>query len=228
VQFIGLHERHAALIDDQTARGEDTRRIGIEFIGEQHFTHADGVCAVHNNHIEAFGGCHAHIINAIADNHLSAWIGPGIATDAGQEFLGKPHHFAVNFHHHGFFHATMLQHALQHTAIAGANDQYALRRAMGQDGHMGDHFLIDEFIAFRDLHHAIQQHDAPMGFAFKDNNVLKIRLHARQFTLHPEALAPGGVKGFIDPAIGRHGDIPHKERPGAATRPLKQRQCFRL
>ena len=205
MQFIGLHERHPALIDDQASRREDARRIGVELIGEKCLTNADWVGAVHDDHIKAFGGRGTHIINAIANDHRGARIIPGIATDGRQEFLGKPHHFAINFHHHGFFDAAMLKHALENAAIARADDQHALGRAMGQDGHMGDHFLIDEFIAFRDLHHAIQQHHPAMGFAFKDDNVLKIRLHPRQFALHTEALAPGGVKGFIDPAIGRHG-----------------------
>ena len=208
MQFIGLHEGHAALIDDQAARREDARRIGVEFIGEKCLTNADRVGAVHDDHIKAFRGCHTHIINAIADDDLGAWIIPGIAANGRQEFLCKPHHFAINFHHDGFFDAAMLKYALQHATITRADDQHALGRAMGQDGHMGDHFLINEFIAFRDLHHAIQQHHPAMGFAFKDNNVLKFGLYPRQFTLHAEALAPGGVEGFIDPAIGRHGGIP--------------------
>ena len=208
MQFIGLHEGHAALIDDQATRREDAGRIGVEFIGEKYLTNADRVRAVHDDDIKAFRGRDTHIINAITDDYLGARVAPRIAANGWQEFLGKPHHFAINFHHHGFFDAAMLKHAFQNAAIARANDQNALGRAMGQNGHMGDHFLIDEFIAFGDLHHAIQQHHPAMGFAFKDNNVLKFGLYPRQFALHAEALAPGGVEGFIDPAIGRHGGIP--------------------
>ena len=60
-----------------------------------------------------------------------------------------------------------------HAAIARANDEHALRIAMRQQRHMGDHLLIGEFVGLGDLHHAVEHHDAAMRLALEDHDVLE-------------------------------------------------------
>ena len=90
-----------------------------------------------------------HVVDAVADDHLGARIGPGVAGDSRQELLGEADHLAVDLHHHRALDAAMLQHAAQHAAVAGADDQHRSRRAVRQQRHMRQHFLIDELVAPR-------------------------------------------------------------------------------
>ena len=113
------------------------------------------------------------MVDAVADDHLCARVGPGVAADAGQVFLGEPDHLAVDLHHRRVLDSAVLQHAFEHAAIAGADDQHAPGRAVGQQRHMGEHFLIDELVGFGDLHHAVQQHDAAVGVTLDDVDVLE-------------------------------------------------------
>ena len=55
------------------------------------------------------------------------------------------------------FDAVMFQHLARHATIAAAHNQHALGGPMGQDRHMGQHFMIDEIIRFGHLHHAIKR-----------------------------------------------------------------------
>jgi hypothetical protein len=54
-------------------------------------------------------------------------------------------------------HARMPQRLARHAAIAAADDQHPLRRAMGEDRHMRHHLVIDELVALGDLHDAVQR-----------------------------------------------------------------------
>ena len=94
-------------------------------------------------------GAVPHIVDPVADDHLRARVVPGIAGDAGQEFLGEPDHLAVDLDHHRARDGAVLQHAPQHAAVAGADDEHVARRAMRQQRHMRQHFLVDELIAPR-------------------------------------------------------------------------------
>ena len=148
-QFVRLHERHAALVHHQPARGQDARAVGVELVGEQHLAHADRIGGIDDDRVERRVRRALHIIDAVADDHLGARIVPGIAADRRQELLRQPDHLAVDFHHHRAPHAAMLQHAPQHAAIAGADDQHVLRRAVRQQRHVRQHLLVDELVAPR-------------------------------------------------------------------------------
>ena len=102
----------------------------------------------------------------------------------------------------------MPQHPTQHAAIAGPDDQHICRRAVRQQRHMGQHFLIHELIGLGDLDHAIQHHDAAMREAFEYHDILEIAFHPRQFAFHQKSLTPVGIKRFVEPAIGGHPGSP--------------------
>ena len=151
---------------------------------------------------------------------------PGVAGDVGQEFLRQADHLAVDFHHHRALHAFVLQDAAQHAAVAGADDQDIGGLAMRQQRHMGQHLLIYELIALGDLDDAVQHHDAAVGEAFEDDDVLELAFDPGEFALHQEALAPVGVKRFVDPAIGGHATAPEirTARDSAPGRVSRQRE----
>ena len=67
----------------------------------------------------------------------------------GRMLLGQADHLAVDLDHHRALDAAVLQHPAQHAAIAGADDQHALGRAMRQQRHMRQHLLVDELVAPR-------------------------------------------------------------------------------
>ena len=100
----------------------------------------------------------------------------------------------------------MHQHAAQHAAIAGADDEHPARVAMFQQRNMAQHLLVDELVALGDLDAAIQRHDAAVAGALEHDDVLKLAAHARNFAHHAKALAPIGIQRLIKPSIG-HGTL---------------------
>src|SRR4029078_10837582 len=113
-------------------------------------------------------------------------------------------HLAVDLHHHRAPHDPVLEDAPQHATVAGADNEYAVGGAVCQQRHVGQHLLIDELVALRDLDHAVQHHDPAVREALEHGDVLERTLHPREFALHQEALTPVRVQRLVDPAVGCH------------------------
>ena len=111
-------------------------------------------------------------------------------------------------------------------AVAGADDQHAVGRAVRQQRHMRQHLLVDELVALGDLHDAVEQHDAAVRVALEDHDVLERALNAREFTPDQESLSPLGIQRLVHPRVGGHRDLPAKEGGGLCPLDPHQRQSL--
>ena len=85
----------------------------------------------------------------------------------------------------------------QHAAVAAADDQHFLRRAVRQQRHVGQHFVIDELVTLGGLHHAVERHYAPQHRVLEDHRILMIGLLAVQHLLYREVLAEARMQRFV-------------------------------
>ena len=76
-EFLRLQEWHAALINNDAARRQDAGTLPIEVVTEQHLPHANRVCAVDDDDVEACFGSLEDELHAIADDDFGALVGPG-------------------------------------------------------------------------------------------------------------------------------------------------------
>ncbi|MNQ61810.1 hypothetical protein D3C85_761320 [compost metagenome] len=106
--------------------------------------------------------------------------------------------------------AAVLGHFTQHAAIAATNDQHALGGAVGQDRHVGEHFVVDEFVGFGGLDHAVQRHHPAHARVFENHQVLVLGTHFVQQLVHAKTLAVAFVEGFqvLVGRVGAHGKSP--------------------
>ena len=202
-QFVALHERHAALVHDHAGRAQHAGALGVERLAEQHLGDAGRVGAVDDDHVDAGVGRLRHVGDAVADDDAGAGVVPRVASERRQVGAGETNDLAVDLDHHRALNGAMLQHAAQHAAIAGADDQHPSRFAMRQQRYVRDHLLVDELVSLGYLHRAVEHHHAPMRGAVKDHDVLKGAAHAGEFAHDAEALAPVGIERFANPTCHR-------------------------
>ena len=93
----------------------------------------------------------------------------------------------------------MLQHLLERTAVAAADDQDVPRRPVRHDRHMADHLVIDELVTLGDLHEAIQHEDAAQERRLEDNRLLVRGAPPIDVPFDFEPLAPMWSVGFLVP-----------------------------
>jgi Ca2+/Na+ antiporter len=86
------------------------------------------------------------------------------------------HHAAVNLYKGNPFHLRMTKHLSGSATIPPADNQYMTGIGMGVQRHMGQHLMINEFIADGQLYHAVKDQHASELLCIKNSNLL-IRCH---------------------------------------------------
>ena len=93
----------------------------------------------------------------------------------------------------------VLQRFFERAAVAAADDEDALRLAMGQDGGMGQHLVVEELVGLRRLDDAVQhQHPAECG-VLEDEEVLVIRLFVVENVGDLQPLVEVRMERFFEP-----------------------------
>ena len=96
----------------------------------------------------------------------------------------------------------------QHRAVAAADDQDMLRVAVGQQRHVGHHFVINKLIAFGGLHDAIQRHHPAKGAVVEDDQILMIGFFVVQHVINAKVLTKMVMQRFMPQWIIGHGEAP--------------------
>ena len=89
-----------------------------------------------------------------------------------------------------------LGHFAQHAAVTAADDQHAPGGAVGEDRHVGEHFVVDEFVGFGGLDHAVQRHHPAHARVLENHQVLMFGAHFVQQFFHAKTLAVTFIEGF--------------------------------
>ena len=102
----------------------------------------------------------------------------------------------------------MPQHLAQDAAIPTADDEHALRLAMGEQRHVRHHLVVDELVPRRELNHAIQHHHPAEIFVLEDNQLLMVRLAVEKDLVRLQVDAETFMECFFDPAVHRSSSLP--------------------
>ncbi|MCY1399043.1 hypothetical protein D9M71_140920 [compost metagenome] len=201
LHFAKLHEGRAVLGHQHAAIVQAAAAGLVEVLGEQHLARTDGIGGVGDDHVELLlgGGDEAH---AVVDHQVQARVFISALGVVRQEFLAHFDDSAVDLDHGDALDIAVLAHFTQHAAVATADDQHALHRAVGEDRYVGEHLVIDELVRLGGLNHAIQRHHTAHARIFEDHQMLVLGAHFVQQLVHAEALAVSVVESFLVIAHG--------------------------
>ena len=100
---------------------------------------------------------------------------------------------------HGRLNGTVFKDFFQHTAVTATDDQDVARRAMGKDRRMRQHFVIDEFVPLRGLHHAVERQHPPKFRIIENYEMLVFGLRLMDDSVDAEPRAEPRMEGFLEP-----------------------------
>ncbi len=205
-QLGALEEGHAVLGHQDAARRQAAPAVLIEAFPEQHLARTDGVGRIDDD--DVVSGLRAgDEVDPVGDHQLGARVLEGRAADRAQVPLGEIDHAGVDLDHGGPLDGTVLEHLLQHAAVAAADDQHLARRAVGQDRHVGHHLVIDELVALGGLDDVIEGHHPAQHRVLEYHHPLVLGLAVVEnlggFELEPEALVQGLLIPTSHPARPR-------------------------
>jgi hypothetical protein len=153
-------------------------------------------------------GASPYEVDPVGDHQIGPRILEGRAADAPQVLLGEFHHAGVDLDHGDLLDRGVLQHLLQHAAVAAADDQHLANRAMGQDGKVGEHLVVDELVLFRGLQDIVQGENPAKGLVLEQHQALVIGLAVVDHLVDPEPDAEVAVQRLLEPV----GHIPRPRR----------------
>ena len=97
-------------------------------------------------------------------------------------------HARVDLDLHRPLDRAVAQYLAQHPPVPAADDEHALRRAVCEEGHVGEHLVVDEFVAFGGLHDPVEHHDPPEARIPEYQQVLEIGGALQVDPIDPEFL----------------------------------------
>ena len=147
--------------------------------------------------------------NAVGDHHMDAPVLEGAAAEVRHVFAAGVDDRAVDFHKGGLV-DIVAQHLAQDTAIAAADDEHGLHVPVGEQGHVGEHFVIGELVPFRGLDDPVKGKNPAEGRVVEDDQVLEFGLllvddAGDLETLGVSVIEPRVMQPLVEP--------PHRNRP---------------
>ena len=209
---LGLRRDVAARLE----RLLEQRKVGLL---EQHLGGAVGVRRVGDDHVErrlVLGVVQER--KAVADDHRRLGV---VETDGhvGQVLARHARHRLVNVAQHGLLDQLVLDDFAQHTTVAAANDQHALRVRVRVDREMRNHLLVRELVTLRALDGTVEHEHVAVRLRLEDEHVLVLALLRVQNAAHLEAHRLSGPlrADLVEPAIadagvGKHFGASHRVR----------------
>ena len=192
-----LVEGAALLVDHDAVLAQGVVADAVELAGEVALGGAEGVRGVHDDQVvlllaaadEAQGVVVEDVDAAVVETGgVLGQVGP-----AGLDDLG------VHLHQVDPLDALVAGQLLDHAAVAGADDQHVLDAGMDRHRNVGDHLVVDELVALRELDVAVQGQHPPEFGGLEDVDALVVGLLGVQMLVDPDRmLHVGGVK-FAEP-----------------------------
>src|SRR5690606_26233648 len=127
----------------------------------------------------------------------------------GEILFAHVNHAAVDLDLGNVLNVFVLQHFAQNAAVTAADNEYALRVRVGEQRHMHHHFVVNKFVAFGGLHHAIEQHHAAHKRRVDNLQVLVLGFNFKQHFSNGKGLAITRVQRSADDRI--HGKRKHMD-----------------
>jgi len=96
------------------------------------------------------------------------------------------------------------------SVVAAADNERPLRPAMGEEGHMRHHLVIDELILGRELNDTVEHHHAAVVRVLEDDQALVLGLAVEKDVVGLQTDTEATVERFFDPAFHRFISLPRK------------------
>ena len=113
--------------------------------------------------------------------------------------LGELDHRGVDLHLGEASDRLVLEHLLGDPAVPAADDQHFPGVAMGEDRHMGHHFVVDELVLCRDLGGTVEHQNLAEERVLEQDEMLVLGLH---FVEHPLDLVGHAEAQVVEQGFG--------------------------
>src|SRR5690606_22687941 len=177
--------------------------VFIKVGGKQHFGRANRVGGVGNDHIESVLALR-HKFFAIGNHDGGARVVIGTGGVVGEILFAHLNNAAVDLDLGNVLNVFVLQHFAQNAAVTAADNEDALRVRVGEQRHVHHHFVVNKFVAFGGLHHAIEQHHAAHKRRVDNLQVLVFGFDFKQHFFNGKGLGITRVQRFADGRSNGH------------------------
>ena len=179
-------KRASLLIDHDPVRLQGIITIPVKFPGEQSLRRTKRIGRIHNDQIVFRLTASDKFQCVFKMNLYSAVIHP--AGIARQIRTARFHYQRIHLYKIDFFHTVIAGQLPHYATVSGTDHQNIFRVFMDCHGHMGDHFVIDKFIPFRQHDVAIQRKNPSEFRSLKNVDPLIITLSGIQMFLHTKTV----------------------------------------
>jgi hypothetical protein len=157
---VGVEPHRFALRGDETAGPQRVLHRHVERLLEEDLGWTDWIGRVDDDDVESAPLLSGHVGGAVADVQRDARVVEA-AGERGQNRLATSTTFASSSQMTILSDALVARNFAQTAAVAAANDEDALGRAVSKHRNVSEHFLIGELVALRHLHDAVEHEHAP-------------------------------------------------------------------
>ncbi len=140
------------------------------------------------------------ILNTVLDDDFH----PGIihfAAHEGEELLALLDYQWIDLHQLGPGNCGMFHHLPNGSPVSAANDENMLGMRMGEKRDVGDHFMIREFILFREHNRTLQDEGSSVVVGIHDFDLLEVTVAAKYPFLYLYRIADGVINRLGKPKI---------------------------
>src|SRR5690606_33541173 len=113
-------------------------------------------------------------------------------------------HAAVDVDLSDVLNVFVLQYFAQNTAITAADNEYAFGVGVRKQRYVHHHFVVNKFVTFGGLHHAIEQHHAAHKRRVDNLQVLVLGFNFKQHFFNGKGLGITRVQRFADGRSNGH------------------------
>ena len=185
------------LVHHDAVRLEGMVAGAVEFLRKEPFRRAKGVCRIDDDKvIDRFTA--ADELQGIFKMDVDTAViqAAGIA---GQEVAARFNDGRIHFYKVNGFDAVIARQFPHDTAVAGADDKDVAAVLMDRHGYMGNHFVVNEFIPFRQHDISVQGEDTAKFRCFKNIDMLELALTGIKMAIDTDAVFYIRCMKFTEP-----------------------------
>lgn len=197
--LFGVDEGGLALHDNDALVAESAFAIAKEFLCDQSSGGADRIGGIDKDDIirvDAF----LEEDDAIAKVHGDAGVGQSGA-DRGEEFLREADDLFIEFDKVDGFDLGIAEKFANGSAVTAADHEDALGIGVAAHGGMGEHLVVQKFVALGEHDAAIEDHHTSHPFGLKEHDLLIGGLDVTERTAYADLDAEVVLSYFVKPEV---------------------------
>ncbi|MPN22803.1 hypothetical protein SDC9_170187 [bioreactor metagenome] len=170
------------LVDEDAVIRQRLEAVAVEFLCEESFAGAEGVCRIDDDKVVFFAGG-AHEFEAVLKIERDARVAK-LAGGEGQQLAADLHDHFVDIHHVYLFDGFVARQLAHRAAVAAADDEDAPDVRVCRHRDVYDHVVVDKFVLLGEHHQAVKGEETPELLRIKDVYLLKGALAAEELLFY--------------------------------------------